>query len=228
MRCSAQGTSNRFGSASPLTRRETGLAARQLGPASCRNRVPNQRPAALPFSGRNNTSAHAPSLPAPPPPVHHHGTPLACAARARHPTQRPNSPSQLFSAKKDGTGGNTCLSPAFRTRRSCPRKRRGRPTARRQSGRLGLEPMWMAIARLLRFGRPQALASWHWHDYTSFWLAVSLHVSSAAGTAGRYSHAVPMPNVYIACPICIYTSTSTLHYLCLLMLLIAWLQVSAS
>jgi hypothetical protein len=34
----------------------------------------------------------------------------------------------------------------------------------------------IAIARLLRFGRHHALASWHWHGYTSFWLAVSLHV----------------------------------------------------
>ena len=60
MRCSAHGTSNRFGSASPLTRRETGLAARQLGAASCRNRVPNQRPAALPFSAHpRGTCAHA-------------------------------------------------------------------------------------------------------------------------------------------------------------------------
>jgi len=120
---------------------------------------------------------------------HHHGNHTSRLRRTRaapDPTAKLTLVASFFSAKKDGTGGNTCL-------------RSGRENADESDvagRRPGPTPIWSVGAHV--DGHSQALASWHWHDYTSFWLAVSLHVSSSAGTAGRsfFTCRVQAPTYY--------------------------------
>ena len=128
---------------------------------------------------------------------HHHGNHTSRLRRTRaapDPTAKLTLVAAFFLPKRTGREGTLVSGPAVRTRTRATWP--ADAPARRQSGRL--EPMWMAIARLLRLGIGTTTRA-------SGWQFRSMSAHQLEPPAGLSSHAVSKPQriIQVASTLCI-------------------------